>query len=207
MSAELNPQATLEKETGRIEAFSDGVLAIAITLLVLEIRLPETEETGLLRALLESWPSYFAYIVSFTTIGVMWLNHHQIFKVIKRIDNVFILLNTLLLMLITFVNFPTVVMADYLGKPDEKVAGVFYAGTFVITAIIFNLLWRYAAAGNRLLDKNSDPEYVKSITDSYSFGPVFYLIAVALALVNVPLSLIWQFALVVFFSLTGNRKS
>jgi uncharacterized membrane protein len=205
MNAEASREAGIEKETGRIEAFSDGVLAIAITLLVLEIRLPEGEG-ALTERLLEIWPSYFAYLLSFITIGVMWLNHHQIFKVIKRLDNTFILLNTLLLLLITFVNFPTIVLADYLGEADEKVAGVFYAGTFVVTAIIYNLLWRYASHNGRLLDTKADPTYIRSITNSYRFGPIYYGIAVVLALFNVPLSLIWQLGLVVFYGLTGNRK-
>src|ERR1041385_4002556 len=89
-----------EKETGRTEAFSDGVFAIAITLLILEIQVPHVEGASLVNALAQQWPSYAAYVLSFLVIAVMWVNHHNLFKYIQRTDNVFLFLNSMLLMVI-----------------------------------------------------------------------------------------------------------
>ena len=94
-----------EKETNRLEAFSDGVFAIAITLLVLELKLPTTqdlEQKGLVAYLLGQWPMFLAYITSFATIGIMWVNHHRLFTHIKRADHNLLLLNLLLLLIVTF---------------------------------------------------------------------------------------------------------
>ena len=96
-----------EKETGRLEAFSDGVFAIAITLLILEIHVPkEVEKGGLAPALLAEWPSYLAFVSSFAIIGIMWINHHRMFEFVRRIDQTLLLLNGLLLLAITFIPFP-----------------------------------------------------------------------------------------------------
>jgi uncharacterized membrane protein len=196
-----------EKETGRVEAFSDGVLAIAITLLILEVRVPHVEEGGsLAQALLNLWPSYLAYGVSFTIIGIMWLNHHHMFKYIQRVDNAFLLLNTLLLMMITFVNFPTVLLADYLQHSQAQVAGLMYGGTFVVTAIVYNLVWHYAAKGKRLMRKDVDAALIDNITKQYRYGPLLYLLATLLVFVSIYLSLAVHFGLAVFFALTDSRK-
>src|SRR5512132_2117231 len=98
-----------EKETGRIEAFSDGVFAIAITLLVLDLKVPRDLDEGvsLAQALLRQWPSYLAFIASFATIGVMWINHHKLFTLIKRSDDVLLILNVILLLGVTLTPFPT----------------------------------------------------------------------------------------------------
>jgi hypothetical protein len=108
-------------ETGRLEAFSDGVFAIAITLLVLEIAVPHVEhDASLTNALLDLWPSYFGYAVSFITIGVMWINHHHMFKDIERVDHGLLALNLLLLICISFVPFPTAVLAEYVGEDEFR---------------------------------------------------------------------------------------
>lgn len=194
------------KETGRLEAFSDGVFAIAITLLVLEIRVPRGESQSLVTALVDLWPEYLAYVISFLTIAVMWVNHHHLFKHIKRTDNVLLFLNSLLLMAITFVNFSTALLADYIQSPEQQVAALFYSGTSVVLAILFNVLWRYASANNRLLGKDADLAMVNAITRRYYFGPTLYLLALGLVFVSVPLSLALQFGLAVFFALTGSRN-
>jgi uncharacterized membrane protein len=201
-----------EKETGRVEAFSDGLFGIAVTLLVLEIRVPppETLPAGahLLDLLAQQWPAYIAYVVSFLIISIMWINHHNLFKVIRRTDNLFLLLNALLLMMITFLNFPTALLADYLQQPDAQVAALVYAGTMVVISLLYNLVWRYAAWNNRLLDKSTDPAFVRSINRGYLLGPTLYSAAFLLAFVNVWLSLAVQFFLAVFFAFTrsGRRR-
>src|SRR6188508_1713412 len=126
------------KQTGRVEAFSDGVFAIAITLLILEIRVPphdETAETGLLEPLVHLWPSYFAFFMSFAVILVMWVNHHRIFTFVQRIDDAFLYWNGLLLLLVTAVPFPTALLAEHLMGPDARVAAAVYSGMGLAIAL------------------------------------------------------------------------
>jgi uncharacterized membrane protein len=208
----MNQARENEKETGRLEAFSDGVFAIAITLLILEIRVPAPGEgdaaRSLVAALGDLWPSYLAYVLSFLVIAVMWVNHHHLFKHITRTDNLLMFLNSLLLMVITFVNFSTALLADYLGHPEEQVAALVYAGTMVVISILFNILWRYASANNRLLARNADPAMVTAITRGYRWGPILYSLAFVLVFFNSGhiLSLALQFGLAVYFALTGVRR-
>lgn len=196
------------KETGRTEAFSDGVIAIAITLLVLEIRVPHLEEgQHLTDAIFDIWPNYLAYLISFSVIGIMWINHHRLFQYIKRVDTVFLALNTLLLMFITFINFPTALLAEYLQDADERrTAALLYSGTFTITALVYNLVWRYASHNNRLLSPKADLKQVAAITQQYLYGPLLYLGAFLAAFISVPLSLAINFGLAVFFVLPGRAK-
>lgn len=197
------------KETARLEAFSDGVFAIAITLLILEIRVPPPEGDtpgALWPALIRLWPSYLAYAISFGTILIMWLNHHALFKVIKRVDNCFILINGLLVMAITFVNFPTAVLAEYIERPDAQVAALFYSGTYMVVAIIYNGLWRYASHKHRLLDPAFDQALVDDISRQFRFGPLMYLVAFLAAFVSVPVSVGLNAALAIFYAFTGSRQ-
>jgi len=196
------------KETQRLEAFSDGVFAIAITLLVLEIRLPagEGEEGGLLAHLLEIWPMYLAYIVSFMVIGIMWANHDALLKDIKRANRPFVLLNVVLLMLITFLNFPTVVMAEHLQKPDANVAALFYSGTLFVIAIMYNAIWWYAVANQGLFGAKVERAWLDKITRQYRYGPIYYLLAVVVAFFSPFLSLLICLGLAVYFALTGRRE-
>ncbi|HEX5692276.1 MAG TPA: TMEM175 family protein [Roseiflexaceae bacterium] len=191
------------KETGRIEAFSDGVIAIAVTLLVLDIKVPRDipEGVSLFSALLGQWPSYFAFFTSFATIGIMWMNHHRIFSQIKRADQLLLVLNGLLLLCITFVPFPTSLMAEYLGEPGQRTAALVYNGTFVVTALVYNLLWRYASHNNRLLDRSSNSAEIAGISRQYAFGPLIYLAAFALAFWSATASLALNLLLAVFFAI------
>src|ERR1700682_1711481 len=128
-----------EKETGRVEAFSDGVFAVAITLLVLNIKIPGLDlspsnlpnETQLWIELVKEWPMLAAYVTSFATIGVMWINHHRLYSHIKRTDTVLLLLNLLLLLIIVFIPVPTALVAEYLVYPDLHSAALLYSGTSV----------------------------------------------------------------------------
>lgn len=209
MSENQLPTAAEEKETTRTEAFSDGVFAIAITLLILEIRVPHVEEGGpsLATLLLEQWPSYAAYILSFLVIAVMWVNHHNLFRYIRRIDNRFLFLNSLLLMVICAVNFSTALLAEHILDPaSQQVAGLIYAGMGILIAILFNLVWRHAATDMHLLDQRIDPRLPQAITDQYSYGPFLYLAAFILVFVSVWLSLALQFGLAIYFSLTDSTK-
>jgi uncharacterized membrane protein len=194
------------KETGRVEAFSDGVFAIAMTLLVLNVRVPNTDQPGQLGSLLwQQWPSYLAFVISFAFIGIMWVNHHRLFVHIRRIDHMLLVLNGALLLGVTAVPFPTAVLAQYLGKPDEKAATMLYAGTYVVVALFFNVLWRYAASGHRLLGDEVDEAEVNRITRQYAYGPLLYLACFVLAYINVAASLALNVALAIFFALPPNK--
>ena len=190
-----------EKETARIEAFSDGVFAIAITLLVLELKVP-TGTRGLARELAAQWPAYAAYLTSFATIGIMWLNHHRLFTLVRRVDHWLLALNGLLLLGVSVVPFPTELVASYLGKPGEVLAVGVYGGTFVYIAIAFNVLWRYASSPHRrpaLLRLPHDAPEVVAIHRQYLFGPTIYTGAALLTFWQPRAALGVMLALAVFF--------
>lgn len=178
------------------------MFAIAITLLALELRVPEIEEAGtLLQALAGQWPAYLAFLLSFVTALIMWANHHRMFNYIERSNFTFMLLNGLLLLGITVVPFATSLMADYLAHPpDDTIAALVFNGTFTVTAVLFNVLWGYAVR-NDLLDKRLPPEFGENITRQYRFGPLLYLAAFLAALISVPLSILLNVGLALFFAL------
>jgi len=183
-------------ETFRIEAFADAVFAIAITLLVIEIRLPPHEEVlrigGVGPALLQLWPSYVGYAISFIVIGIMWANHHNLMKLVDRVDHGFITLTLLLLLCVAFLPFPTAVMADHLADRDtheQAVAVAFYCGCFTVTALFYFLMWWHAARNRRLIASHVSDDAVRAITRAYVPGSLLYLTATLLAFVHVGLSL------------------
>jgi uncharacterized membrane protein len=180
----LRTSAENQRETTRLEAFSDGVIAIAITLLILEIRVPELEDASpdqLWQALRGLWPAYLGFVISFATIGIMWANHHTVFRSIVRTDHYLVLTNLLFLFFVAAIPFPTALMADYLGHDAERVGVIVYSGWFLLTAFSYNLLWHYASTGNRLIDPEADPAVVSAITRRFNLGPPAYALAFALA--------------------------
>jgi uncharacterized membrane protein len=196
----------MEKETARIEAFSDGVFAIAITLLILEIKVPGPAGGDLTLQLLKQWPSYLAFVLSFFFIGIMWINHHRLFNHIKRSDNMLLVLNLLLLLGVTAVPFPTAVLAQNFGYSGQRVAMFLYNGTYFLIAIFFNVLWRYCISKNHhLLGKEVDMAAVEKITAQYALGPVAYLICMLLAWISARASLLMNIALAVYFLLPPAR--
>jgi uncharacterized membrane protein len=140
----------------RSVTFSDGVFAISITLLILEIK-PPADVRHLLRGLVELWPSYLAYALTFLFIGQVWANHHVMFDHIRSADRVVLLLNTLLLMVVAFLPFATSVLAEALRSGHgERTAVAFYGIAFDVTALTFNAVWQYARR-SRLLSDALDP--------------------------------------------------
>lgn len=201
---EHTPESPPEMETTRLEAFSDGVFAVAITLLVLDIHTPNAaalKDGTLTDALLRQWPVYLAYTLSFVTILIYWVNHHNVFRLIRRADHAFLLMNGLFLMLITIIPFSSSLLAAYIERPDQRAAEIVYSGTFLAAAIIFNRMWAHAVRGGRLLRKDAHAETVRSISKAFSFGPPLYLVAFALAFVSAKASLALCIALAVFFAL------
>ena len=188
-------------ETARVEAFSDGVFAIAITLLILEIRVPDPNAAGsLLLQLARQWPSYLAFLISFLSIGIMWINHHRLFTHIRRSDNTLLVLNLLLLLGVSVVPFPTAVVARHIGFPGARTAVILYNITYLVIAIVFNLLWRYCISRNHhLLAKDFNRQEVQNITDQYAYGPVVYIVCIVLAGFSTRLSLGVNLATAIYF--------
>ncbi len=198
-----------EKETSRLEAFSDGVFAVAITLLILNLKLPAglLSDGDLWRALRDEWPAFLAYVISFLTIGVMWLNHHRLFIHIRRIDTALLFINLFLLLIIVFIPFPTALLAEYISLPTQHAAALFYTGTCLLMACGFNGLWFYASYNHRLLAPNVDGEQVREISIQYLFGPLMYLIIFISAWFSMTASLILIFVLMLFFAVPSRVVS
>src|SRR5262249_37252468 len=151
-SGRPNIAATMDEiGTTRLEAFSDGVFAIAATLLVLEIGVHAASGAQLGRELTRIWPSYLAYVTSFITIGIIWINHHHNMRAIERIDRTFMFLNLLLLLDVAFIPFPTKLVAEYLRRTCEGPAVIAYAATLLLMAVLYTLWWSYARTDRRLI--------------------------------------------------------
>jgi len=168
-------------ETARLETFSDGVFAIAATLLILEIRLPE--QGSVTDGLLHLWPSYAAYAISFVIIGIMWINHRAVFGVIDRVDRMFLAINVLFLLVIAFLPFPTEVLARHFHH-DTKAAAFFYGLTNVAMAVMFSAVWFYASLGRRLISADADQRVVSGISRSFAPGIPLYTLATLSALIS-----------------------
>jgi len=179
--------------TNRLEAFSDGVFAIAITLLVLEIRVPGSEihtTRELWSALGDKWPNYVGYALSFLVIGVMWINHHALFEYIQRVNRPLLVANLLLLMGVGFLPFPTAVLAEHLADPSTRSAATaLYGATLVFTSITFNLTWWIGRKERSLLGRELPQRGLHTITMRYAVALACYIAATGIAFINVWISL------------------
>jgi uncharacterized membrane protein len=195
-------------ETTRLETFSDGVFAIAITLLVLLFDVPDVSGGESLGHVLEhQWPQYASYAVSFVTIGIIWVNHHTLFRHIVRVDRVFLFINVLFLMCVAFIPYPTSVISRYVRTDDAAAAAIMYGLSLTATAICFNILWQYAARGYRLLAADADRREVAGITRSYWPGAFLYAGVTALALVSATASVVGFILLALFYVLSSTLWS
>src|SRR3954462_11904617 len=191
-------------EPGRVEAFSDGVFAIAVTLLILAVGIEQSiAEGSVTHQLLHLWPAYIAYAISFLTVGIMWVNHHQLFRHFVRVDRPLLLLNILLLMCISFTPFPTRIVADHAQNAgDREAAAVLYGITMTCTAICFFAVWIYGS--RRLLRPDTDMREVSGITRSYLPGAPTYGAAPLVAFLSSPASLILFGAIAVFYAISSS---
>lgn len=184
-------------EKARVEAFSDGVLAIAITLLILEIRVPAPEAlgaAGLGHYLATQWSSYAAYLLSFVVIGIMWVNHHAIFQAVAKVDRVLLLLNLHLLLWIAFLPFPTALVARYFRHGhDAGVAMAVYSGVMFVIGGAFQLLWQWICRHDRLLQPHIDQRQARAQAGRFGLGLVVYLAAVGLSFLSALATLILHF--------------
>ncbi|MER7179198.1 TMEM175 family protein [Streptomyces hyaluromycini] len=178
-------------ESGRVEAFSDGVFAIAVTLLVLDIKVPKTAEgDSLWQALGAQWPSYAAYVVSFLVVGIMWVNHHQLFSYVARVDRKLMFLNLLVLMVVSAVPWPTAMLAEYLREDaSSHAAAAVYSLVMVLMAAAFQALWWHLTRTGHLFDARVDVEAARATRVRFALGSLGYPITVGLAFVSAPLTL------------------
>jgi uncharacterized membrane protein len=187
--------------TARLEAFADGVFAIAATLLILNVELGGNGSVA--HQLLHSWTSYAAYAVSFLTIGIMWVNHHAVLAQFGQTDRTFLFLNVGFLLCVSFVPFPTRVLADHLRGDGGRAAAVFYGISLLVTAVFFNLVWQYGR--RRLLRPDADPRIVTAITRSFTPGVLLYGTATVVGLVSAAASAALYAAIALFYVGSGER--
>jgi uncharacterized membrane protein len=183
--------------TGRLEAFSDGVFSIAATLLVLEFTVTHHGDLG--TQLLNLWPSYLAYATSFLTIGIIWINHHYCIEQIGRANRTLMFLNLLLLLTVAFLPFPTRLVADYLQKTGERSAVYAYDATLVLMAVIYNIWWRYASTGRRLIAESVPYSAVQATTRAFNPGIPMYGAVFLLAIWSPLASVALTFAIAAFY--------
>jgi uncharacterized membrane protein len=209
MSSEEPPRQPRRRgfQTGRLEAFSDGVFAIAVTLLVLDIALPASADKHLLRSLIDLGPSYLAYVASFSTIGAAWLGHNAITEYLDRVDAAFVRLNLLLLLVISFLPFPTRLYADYIGQDsNERVAVTFYGITLLLSSTLLMVLWRYAVRA-QLVRPDADDEEIQLLTTRLTPGLVGYLVLIAAGLFLPIIAVIGYLAIALYYIIPFRRLS
>ncbi|HEY9336452.1 MAG TPA: TMEM175 family protein [Kribbella sp.] len=188
-------------ETNRLEAFSDGVFAIAITLLVLELHSPELEEgERLWPALVHEWPQFAAYLTSFAILGIMWVNHHSMFRQIRRADRGLMFLNLLLLLWATLLPFPTSLFAEHLEDESSNahVAAAVYSTNLTLAAIAFSLIWWYVLR-NHLVDHDMSKAEVRKSLLRYSMGTVVYGACIGISFVSAQVTLLIVFLLALYY--------
>ncbi|MFI6449705.1 TMEM175 family protein [Kitasatospora sp. NPDC050543] len=197
-----DPAAAGMRDSARVEAFSDGVFAIAITLLVLEISVPSAHSAHeLWHALGEEWPSYGAYVVSFLVIGVMWVNHHTVFSYIARVDRTLVFLNLLLLLVVAALPFPTALVAENLREPGaSNVAAAVYGAVMVAHAVTFFLFWYYVTRTGHCFDDRVDVRAARATRLRFGLGLIVYPLTVALAFASAVLALALHGLLAVYYA-------
>ncbi len=197
-----------EKETGRLEAFSDGIFAFAITLLVLGLKDPVQVAGGSLASgLAQEWPAFFAFFTSFLTILIMWVNHHNMFNFIRRIDTRFMFLNGFLLLAVTLTPFTTMLVGDHITGSDASTAASVYSGTFILLSVAWTLAWRHAAGERRLLSASVSEENVRSVGRDYNLGTGLYILTFILSFVNGFVGILGILSLAVFWAVTASSRT
>jgi uncharacterized membrane protein len=189
----------VEKETYRLEAFSDGVFAIVITLLALDLKVPHVDaisSRNLARALLEEWPSYLAFVATFISVLIMWINHHGIFRTVHKTSTQLFFSNGFLLLLIITTPFITALVGTYLRTPAACIATAVYTGTFIVISVAFNWLWVAASACSQTT------AHTARISRNYKLGLPIYCVATASTYVSPLLALAICMSLWVFWAFT-----
>lgn len=188
----------------RIEALTDGVFAIVMTLLVLELSIPviagTSAGTALSQRLLEMWPKYLGYLVSFLMLSLWWLSHHNLFEYVKRIDGRFLWLNLYFLMIVALIPFSTSLVAEYWGK---QITAVIYGFNLLVPLILFQALWWYATTKHRLVDKDANVDFVKRDLKVALYIVLTFLVAMLLSFIDPIISYCIYGALTLFYIIIG----
>jgi uncharacterized membrane protein len=199
---------TLLRSTARTETFSDGVMAIAITLLILNVRIDSSYATehGLLRAMGHEWPAYLAYLTAFITIAIMWLNHHALFDKIAHLDKSLAWTNLVLLLTVSVLPFPTAVVADYVraGGIDAKVAVSAYGLVSMVNGFSWLTAWHHLSRNPQLLNAPFDGAYALLERRRTAIGVATYAVATAVAWLAPVLALLLYLAMAVFYAATSS---
>ena len=200
----------MPSSTSRIEAFSDGVMAIAITLLVLDLRVPTQEQVAaangdLVAVLGTRWPSYVAYLAAFLTIGIIWLNHHAFIHKLVRMDATLLWLNLLMLLGVATLPFPTALLAEFVGDGGRPAAtaALIYGLLSVATALPWVLMWRHIRDHPELLAHGLGDDHARAELRRASMGPIIYVVAIPLALVAPLLALVFYLAISVIYAISS----
>jgi|ERR1035438_1579636 uncharacterized membrane protein len=189
-------------ETTRIEAFSDGVFSIAATLLVLDLKAPPAT-LPFWQGIAGQWPQYASFLLSFLFIGIMWINHHRLFSHIVRSDDVLMVTNLLLLLGVVWIPYPTSLMAQAVVNGRLRDAAIFYNGSYLALALLFNLLL-FTCTARGLVDRNYAG--VRGIARSYAAGPLMYILCLATSWWSVPLSLAINGGVAIYFLVSPDRE-
>jgi uncharacterized membrane protein len=190
----------VDNSTARLETFSDGVFAIAATLLILDVH---SAGGSVAHGLVHAWPSYVVYAISFFTIGIIWVNHHTVMSQIGRVDRTFLFVNVLFLMVVAFSPFPTRVLGRSL-RDGSHAAAFAYGLTFTLMAIFYGVLWFYAALGRRLIAPEADQRVVSGISRSFLPGSFIYGAATLSSLASAYLAVALYAAIALFYVLESS---
>jgi len=199
----------MEKETVRIEGFSDAVFAIAVTLLVLDLHLPEEHAikngNDLFIFIKSQWPAFLAFVLSFFSIFIMWVNHHKIFKQIYSRNSAIMFANGLILFLVSAVSYPTALLARYFNGEASSMVVAFYTGIFILINFAYNLLWFLAGRNKKLLRPGITDAAIKKIRNNYLYGFPIYLIALIFSFWIPTVSLTILLGLWIFWALSSGK--
>jgi uncharacterized membrane protein len=187
-----------EISPSRVEAFSDGVFSIAATLLVLQLHVPTQAEGDFGRALLSQWPSYASYVVSFMTIGIIWINHHTLFVNVRQVDRPLLLINLLLLLSVSTIPFPTALLGRSIGEGEAHLAAAIYGAVMLSMSLSFTVLWARVSRDARREVARLNPR--RPVLRSVA-GLVAYSLGIALAFVSAEASLLVYGAVAIFYLL------
>jgi len=197
-----NSSLSNQRETGRLEAFSDGVIAVAITLLILDLHVPAfTPKVSLLRALFNDGTAYLGYVTSFLIIGLFWSNHHYMFKYIKKTDHLLLLLNTLVLMCLVFLPFATSLLVEHFNDGYQSATAMVYSASLLLTSIMYNILWGYASRHPALLEDGLPADLLRKMTRRYLVSIPLYLLTLAISALNVEFTLVLYILIALLYAL------
>jgi uncharacterized membrane protein len=191
------------RETDRLEFYSDGVFAIAATLLCVDLRVPRPDElagTTLLHALAQHWPSFAAFFASFFFIGIAWAAHHDMFHYIRYTNHILLMINLIFLVCIALQPFSTALLAEYFGKPHEHTAAFIYYGVLLLAGLSYNAIWLYASRSS-LTERRLDDRLRSALNREYAVVPLLFAAAMVTSLWSVRWSLIPVLILYAFFAL------